>query len=148
MIYFMQPVAGGPVKIGCSDDVERRQRQLERDYGRPLVLLATMEGGRQEETEIHGRFAHLRFGNREQFRPAPELMEFIERPVIAGANPDSVEVIPVSLGGRPVRLDLTHEDHERLERCARRYGLSKSSYVRIALFERMESDEGGKGGAR
>jgi predicted DNA-binding protein len=42
---------------------------------------------------------------------------------------------------RPVRLDLAIEDHERLERCAKRLGLSKSSYVRLALFERMEADE-------
>jgi hypothetical protein len=42
---------------------------------------------------------------------------------------------------RPVRLDLSIEDHKRLERCAKRYGISKSSYVRVALFERMGSDE-------
>lgn len=42
---------------------------------------------------------------------------------------------------RPVRLDLTIEDHERLERCAKRYGISKSSYVRMTLFKGMESDE-------
>jgi hypothetical protein len=42
---------------------------------------------------------------------------------------------------RPVRLDLGADDHERLERCARRFGLSKSSYVRMALFERMQSDD-------
>lgn len=45
---------------------------------------------------------------------------------------------------RPVRLDLSPEDHVRLERNAKRYGLSKSSYVRMALFARMEADEGGK----
>jgi hypothetical protein len=32
---------------------------------------------------------------------------------------------------RPVRLDLSHEDHERLERCARRYG-SRGRHVRRA----------------
>lgn len=42
---------------------------------------------------------------------------------------------------KPVRLDLTLEDHERLERLAKRHGLSKTSYVRLALFGRMEQDE-------
>jgi hypothetical protein len=41
-----------------------------------------------------------------------------------------------------VRLDPALGDHERLERCGRRYGLSESPYVRMAQFERMESDEG------
>lgn len=46
----------------------------------------------------------------------------------------------------PVRLDLDATDHERLERWAKRYGLNKSSYVRMALFERMESEEKREGG--
>jgi hypothetical protein len=43
---------------------------------------------------------------------------------------------------RPVRFDPAPGDRERPERCARRYGPSESPYVRMALFERMESDEG------
>ena len=42
---------------------------------------------------------------------------------------------------RPVRLDLTLDDHKRVERLAKRYGLSKSSYVRMWLFKGMKSDE-------
>lgn len=45
---------------------------------------------------------------------------------------------------KPVRLDLSIADHERIERSARRFGLSKSAYVRQALFERLEADETGK----
>jgi hypothetical protein len=43
--------------------------------------------------------------------------------------------------GKPVRLDLSPLDHERLERQAKRYGLSKSSYCRMAVMERLEADE-------
>jgi hypothetical protein len=43
---------------------------------------------------------------------------------------------------KPVRLDLSLEDHERLERLARRFGLSKTAYVRLKLFSGMEADEG------
>jgi hypothetical protein len=42
---------------------------------------------------------------------------------------------------KPVRLDLTLADHDRLERQARRRGLNKAAYVRQALFERLEQDE-------
>ena len=42
---------------------------------------------------------------------------------------------------KPIRLDLVLADHERIERSAKRFGLSKSAYVRQALFERLEADE-------
>lgn len=93
MIYFMQPVDGGPVKIGCTENLQARHRQLEAEYGLSLVVLATLDGGRDEERALHVRFSHLRFGKTEQFRPGPELFEFIGRPILVGANPTAVEVI-------------------------------------------------------
>ena len=93
MIYFVQPIDGGPVKIGCSQDVAIRLRQLESHYGCRLVLLATRPGDFEEEAEIHERFSHLRLGRTEQFRPALDLMEFIGRPLLVGANTDVVEAI-------------------------------------------------------
>jgi hypothetical protein len=44
---------------------------------------------------------------------------------------------------RPVRLDLSESDHERLERQARARGLNKASYARQAVLERIKSDEAG-----
>jgi hypothetical protein len=90
-VYFLQPVTGGPVKIGHAVDIERRRAQLECHYGQPLALLATLPGGRDEEQAIHHRFASLRFGRSEQFRPGPELMAFINRPLLVDPNPDAVE---------------------------------------------------------
>jgi hypothetical protein len=94
VIYFVQPVDGGPVKIGYSADPQRRHAQLEAIYRRPLVALAVIEGDRRREREIHDRFAHLRLGNTEQFRPAPELAEFIGAPLIVSPNPDTIEAMP------------------------------------------------------
>lgn len=94
MIYALQPLDGGPVKIGFSSDVEARQKQLEATYGRPLALLATIEGGREEERAIHDRFAHLRLGGTEQFRPTPELMAFLGRPLLVDQNAKITEAIP------------------------------------------------------
>jgi hypothetical protein len=42
----------------------------------------------------------------------------------------------------PVRLDLSPVDHERLERCAKARGLSKSSYARQAVLTMIKADEG------
>jgi hypothetical protein len=49
--------------------------------------------------------------------------------------------------GRPVRLDLTEEDHERLARQARKRGLNKASTARmviLAWLDEQESEGGGK----
>ena len=46
---------------------------------------------------------------------------------------------------RPVRLDLSETDHERLERLARERGLNKASYARQAVLERMRADEAKEG---
>lgn len=102
MIYFVQPVDGGPIKIGTTINLESRIRSLERHYGRKLAVLATMDGSYDEEKAIHDRFSHLRFGRTELFRPAFDLLEFIGRPLLACANPDTVEAIkPASaLDGR------------------------------------------------
>lgn len=42
---------------------------------------------------------------------------------------------------KPVRLMLGEDDHERLERQAKRLGLSKAAYARMALMKTIEGDE-------
>ena len=53
-----------------------------------------------------------------------------------------VSPVAVERETKPVRLDLSLADHERIERSAKRFGLSKSAYVRQALFKQLEADEG------
>lgn len=53
-----------------------------------------------------------------------------------------VEAVAEVTVTKPVRLDLSLADHERIERSAKRFGLSKSAYVRQALFRQLEADEG------
>lgn len=89
-VYFMQPVGGGPVKIGSTTDVVRRQAELETYYSREMVLLGTIPGGADEEKEVHARFDRLRLGRTEQFKPALELMQFIGQPLLVDPNPDAV----------------------------------------------------------
>ena len=42
---------------------------------------------------------------------------------------------------KAVRLDLSLQDHERLERCASRIGLSMSSCARMALLRWIQAEE-------
>lgn len=140
MIYFLQPLDGGPVKIGCSVDVGRRQRQLEGIYGRPLALLATMPGDRKVERRIHTRFARLRLGRSEQFRPARELLEFIGRPALVSANPDTIEAMPVD--SRSIRLELTEDQHARLRVVAAQAGLSMAAFARTVVIRALDAPAG------
>ncbi len=93
MIYFAL-LDSGAIKIGCSDNVRKRREALISTYGSKVEILATMEGNRETEKELHERFSHLRFGATEQFRPAADLLAFIGKPFLVSMDPDLVEVQP------------------------------------------------------
>lgn len=131
MIYFVQGLDGGAVKIGFTDDMATRLPQLEYKYKQPLAVLATMPGNREREQEIHARFSHLRFGKTEQFRPAADLMAFIGRPLLVGANPDAVEAMDDHSKPMIVQVRGSHEFKAWAEELARFDGLSLTS-----LFDR------------
>jgi hypothetical protein len=43
--------------------------------------------------------------------------------------------------GKPVRLDLSATDHERLDRVATAKGLNMAAYSRMAILDRLRKDE-------
>lgn len=63
---------------------------------------------------------------------------------MAKKSPKKAIAVEPERMGRPVRLDLSETDHERLERCAREKGLNKASYARMAVLERLRADEASK----
>jgi len=73
-VYFMSD--GEAIKIGFSGAPLLRIKDVRKDRGRDLTLLAQIDGGREKEAALHRRFAHLRISG-EWFRSAPELIEFI-----------------------------------------------------------------------
>lgn len=78
MIYFLRR-ADGAIKIGTTRKYYTRQSSLTRQFGK-LELLGVMEGNREQEQEIHERFAHIRLNNKhntEWFQPRPELLDYI-----------------------------------------------------------------------
>lgn len=127
MIYFAQPLTGGPIKIGCSDDVPRRLKQLEAHYGQPLALLAEMTGNFDDERAVHARFAHLRLGRTEQFRPAADLLAFIGRPLLVGPNPETVEAID------PRPVERSHVLHVKGCLAWKLWLESLADYARVAM---------------
>lgn len=83
MIYFVQSIKGGPVKIGWANNVERRLQELQTGSPVPLQLLGTMRGKASAEFELHRQFNEER-SHGEWFVLSPRLEAFlIENDVFA-----------------------------------------------------------------
>ncbi len=57
-----------------------------------------------------------------------------------------VQAIQPVRTGRPVRLDLTEEDHARLEKQAKKRGLNKASTARMIILAWLDGEESEGGG--
>ena len=76
-LYFLQRETGGLIKIGISEDVKRRMRDIERTSKSKVKILAILQnkGGKLEwDLMVHFRHLHC---HGEWFRPGPDLIDFI-----------------------------------------------------------------------
>jgi hypothetical protein len=88
-VYFIQEGTGGPIKIGTSTRVRQRLRELRVNAKDTLVLRAMTKGGRWVEALLHSLFSHARIRG-EWFKPAPELLEYIEEVRVAEGTPETI----------------------------------------------------------
>jgi hypothetical protein len=81
MVYAMQ-FAGKPgfVKLGYSNNVERRARELAAVHGSPTII-ACIPGDVEEETKVKRRFRGQRVAGTEFFRVCRELESWCGRPL-------------------------------------------------------------------
>lgn len=83
LVYFVQcEDEFGPVKIGISDDVQRRLADLQSCNPYPLRLLTVISGGLLMEQALHKRFGKWR-RNGEWFSYSAELRTFVEALIAA-----------------------------------------------------------------
>lgn len=75
-VYFVVRGFDGPIKIGWSQDVERRVSELQTANAEPLRLIGKIPGRMIDESRMHGQFAHLRM-EAEWFQNSPEIHEFL-----------------------------------------------------------------------
>ena len=80
MIYFIQAGQNGPIKIGVSDNPQKRLGTLRTAHYEELELLGAIGGGEDKEKEIHLRFGQYRMTG-EWFRAEGELLDFIHEAV-------------------------------------------------------------------
>jgi hypothetical protein len=90
-VYFIQAGDGGPIKIGTAVDVAQRTAELQTGNHQRLIVLATLDGGRQHERALHRRFAEHRIAG-EWFHAHGDIINLI-RDVEAGAVLDE-HVLP------------------------------------------------------
>lgn len=98
MIYFIQGVAGGPIKIGYTNNVTRRLAQLRSGNPTPLRVIATTEGTLAIEAQLHRKFARYQV-RREWFEDVEELRMFIAQ--LAHFDAQSLLAVQDDFGSNP-----------------------------------------------
>jgi hypothetical protein len=76
LVYFIHAKDTEYVKIGTTDNVERRLRAIKTSSPFELNLIGVIRGGRELEKQIHGIFQHLRIRG-EWFYLRDDLIEFV-----------------------------------------------------------------------
>lgn len=75
MIYFAKNEFGD-IKIGFSCNPKKRLTSLKKEYRCDIVILAYINGSREDESLLHNRFSHLRFKG-EWFHASHDLLSYI-----------------------------------------------------------------------
>lgn len=75
-VYFIQDEVVCLIKIGVASDPLARLRDLQTGSPAKLILLASVEGGRDEERSLHSLFDAYR-AHGEWFRPGPRLLKYL-----------------------------------------------------------------------
>lgn len=78
MIYFIHAEAVNAVKIGVAGDVRRRLCKMQSDSPCELTVLCTLEGGEDEERELHRQFRALRLRG-EWFTYGETIREYVSQ---------------------------------------------------------------------
>jgi len=77
-VYFVESGEDGPIKIGWSQDVERRIAELQVANAHKLNLLGVVPGTMKNEGELHAKFAHIRM-EAEWFQNTEEIHEYLRK---------------------------------------------------------------------
>lgn len=76
-IYFIQPLTGGPIKIGSALNVAQRIKELQTGSAAPLCLLASITGTVKEERALHRQLKEYRLSG-EWFSPGEEVLAAVQ----------------------------------------------------------------------
>ena len=77
LVYFVEAGIGGPIKIGWTQNLNRRVAELQTANAEKLHVLGTVAGTLDDEFTFHARFAHLRL-EAEWFENSSEILDFLQ----------------------------------------------------------------------
>ena len=77
-VYVLGTDTGDLVKIGWSENIPRRIRQLQTGNAARLILLARLDATQEHEFALHRRFSALRVDGSEWFRMHPALRRYLD----------------------------------------------------------------------
>ena len=122
-IYFIQPVDGGPIKIGRADDPVARRAEIQVGNWLRLRLTRCVVAEAIMEARLHAVFAKLCVGG-EWFRAHPALAAIAE--AIPDPDPELSDLVitpsPIDPATKPTRMqEYVQRMEERDEREARRW---------------------------
>ena len=76
VVYFVQGAHDGKIKIGTTEDLSVRLRNLRKGQSQPLKLVGWMEGGAEAESSLHEKFRDDCKHN-EWFAPSKQILQHI-----------------------------------------------------------------------
>lgn len=76
-VYFVRQGSAGPIKIGISEDAEKRVKELQVGNHEILNILATAPGNQITESFLHAVFAQDWIRG-EWFSSSPKLLQFVK----------------------------------------------------------------------
>ncbi len=100
MIYFIENVTSGIIKIGFTLRLTKRLKALRGTTGENLRVIAIMDGDRRIESLLHWKFSHLKV-DLEWFRPGEDLQDYIRQ---NARDWDGADEKTTDEGGVTVRL--------------------------------------------
>lgn len=86
-VYFIAPIGGGRIKIGCSASPVKRLGELAAWSPTPLEILATAPGSLRDEAQIHNLVKES-WSHKEWFNPSAEIWRIISDIKQLGHLPD------------------------------------------------------------
>lgn len=84
-VYFIQGENGGPIKIGYTDKIANRLKQMQTGNPDNLVLLHLTSGGKIMEEQLHNQFSEYHYRG-EWYYPAKEILDYIHQLKIKAEN--------------------------------------------------------------
>ena len=97
LVYFVQAGAGGPIKIGHSENPKRRIADLQTASAHPLVVLGVVRGGEFFECALHQILATDRLSG-EWFRATRKTVTVVHAAALREDGGPSVESLHVFAG--------------------------------------------------